>query len=598
MASFTGEANASSYSNVTLYVGGTISSCTRSGNTITLTYNIYGYNPTSGYYSENSICLWYNGKKHTAFQGSSGTHTTKGTKYYGGEETQSFTIGNNDTSFQITIGVNQNYYNPSSQAGSVKLTVTDLPVPTAPSGVWASHSNVTRTSALLSGGYSSIGDYAEYAGYAWDWGTSTSYGQGGNELSGLTPNTTYYYKYTVQNTAGYSASATGSFKTLGNAPSITGVVHSQTRTECTFSYIVTYDTNDSKSSEKIDYGTTTSYGSSTTSNSISGLSANTVYYYKITATSTQGRTSTYTNSFRTTGNAPSITAKSTTQTRTGCTFSISASYDTNASFSSREIQYGTSTNYGSSTTGTSISNLTPNTTYYYRVRVTDNFSRTSSWSTGSFKTSGNAPTINSVSVSKSRTSITVSPSVSYDTNASFSSQTIEYGTSTSYGSSTTGNTISNLSPNTNYYFRVKVTDNQSRTSSWYTGNDTTTGNNPTISSGTVTNIKSKSATISITSSFDTNARISSMTIKLYLNNTLTNTLTSTTNSKATGDILKPGKNYTAKITVTDNWSRTSSEYTLTFKTKGGFKFNGKMSDSARLNGKEVIGMKFNGIEII
>jgi len=463
-------------------------------------------------------------------------------------------------------------------------------------------SSITRSSVYVSASVTSDGGETPTSKgikiYNTSWSEVTSINSLTGTISGLTPNTNYYASAFAENSAGAGWSDDTSFKTIGNAPSITGVAHTPSRTGCSFAFTVTYETNDSKSSETIQYGTSTSYGSSTTSKSISGLAANTVYYYKITATSTQGRSSTYTNSFRTTGNVPTLSGVSATPSRTSATISYNASYDTNASYSSLEVQYGTSTSYGTSIATTSISNLTPNTTYYYRIRVTDNFSRTSSWSTGSFTTTGNIPSISAKTAAPSRTGCSFSITASYDTNASFSSREIQYGTSTSYGSSTTGTSISNLTPNTTYYYRVRVTDNFNRTSNWSTGNFTTTGNAPTISSGSVNNIKSKSATISVTDNFDTNARISSMSIKLYLNNTLTNTLTSTTDSKATGDILKPGKNYTAKITITDNWSRTSNEYTLTFKTKGGFKFNGKMSDSARLNGKEVIGMKFNGVEII
>ena len=441
-----------------------------------------------------------------------------------------------------------------------------------------------------------------------DWGwvaEGTTYSNGvkvsGNDVTGLTPNTTYTCQVRFYNSGvGPTTSAKKTVTTTGNAPTISSVTPSPARTTCSLANnSVSYDTNASFSSVSIKYGTTESYGSTASSTSLSGLAANTKYYFSMTITDNFGRTSNAkTGSFTTTGNAPTVSSVSTTPSRTGCSFTLNVSYDTNASFSSRRIEYGTSTNYGSSTTDTSISGLTPNTTYYYRARVTDNYSRTSDWKTGSFTTTGNAPTVNSISATPSRTGCTISHNTSYDTNASYNSIEIQYGTSTSYGSTSTSTSLTSLTPNTKYYYRVRVKDNWNRTSSWKSSNFTTTGNIPTISNGSVTNIKSKSATISVTDSYDTNASISLMEIKIYLNNTLQQTLTSLTHSMSTGDILKPGKNYVAKVTVTDNWSRKSSEYTLTFKTKGGFKFNGKMSDSARLNGKEVIGMKFNGIEII
>ena len=394
MAYFKEEVSADSYSNVSLVIGAELSSCTRSGNDVTIKYRVYGYNDDQ--YSYNSIGLWVNGTKYLAFTGGQTSHTTKNQKYYSGWETQTLSVGATTSTATIKVGVDQNWYNPSSAEGEVSLTLMDIPVATAPSGLWTEVSSLGRTYATLNGGYSSIGDYASYAGYSWDWGTSTSYGEGGNELYSLTPNTKYYYKYTVQNTAGLSSSKSGNFTTTGNAPDIYDVSTSPSRTSCSFSISVTYDTNDSYSSRKIEYGTSTSYGSSVTGTSISGLQANTKYYYKVSITSSRGRTGTYTGNFTTTGNAPSINNVSVNPSRTSCSFSISADYDTNASLSSRRIEYSTDTSYSYYVTGNSISGLQANTTYNYRVRVTDNFGRTSGWYTGSFMTTGNAPVISNV----------------------------------------------------------------------------------------------------------------------------------------------------------------------------------------------------------
>ena len=170
--------------------------------------------------------------------------------------------------------------------------------------------------------------------------------------------------------------------------------------------------------------------------------------------------------FTTTGNAPTINSIGVSPSRTSAVFNSSVSYDTNASFSSYSIRYGTSTSYGSTSTSTTISGLTPNTTYYYSMTVTDNWGRTSAAKTGSFKTTGNNPTINSHGVKTyAQTSMEMQYSASYDTNDSLSSYKWEYGTSTSYGSSVTGtNTISGLSANTTYYYKLTVTGIQGRSS--------------------------------------------------------------------------------------------------------------------------------------
>lgn len=170
--------------------------------------------------------------------------------------------------------------------------------------------------------------------------------------------------------------------------------------------------------------------------------------------------------FTTTGNAPTINSVAVSPSRTSAIFNPNVSYDTNASFRSYSIRYGTSTSYGSTSTSTTISGLTPNTTYYYSMTVTDNWGRTSAAKTGSFKTTGNNPTINSHGVKTyAQTSTEMQYSASYDTNDSLSSYKWEYGTSTSYGSSVTGtNTISGLSANTTYYYKLTVTGIQGRSS--------------------------------------------------------------------------------------------------------------------------------------
>ena len=493
----------------------------------------------------------------------------------------------------------------SSWGGNVngESSVT-IPVQYAPTGV-SINPVASRTSINLNRSWSHA-TTCQYNINDWGWvAEGTTYSNGvkvsGNNVTGLTPNTTYTCQVRFYNSGvGPTTSTKKTVTTTGNAPVINSVTPSPDRTTCSLaSNSVSYDTNASFSSVSIKYGTTESYGSTASSTSLSGLAANTKYYFSMTVTDNFGRTSSAkTGSFTTTGNAPTVSSVSTTPARNGCSFTLNISYDTNASFSSRLIEYGTSTSYGSNTTDTSISGLTPNTTYYYRARVTDNYSRTSSWKTGSFTTTGNAPTISSISTTPARTSCSFVISDSYDTNASFKSRAIEYGLDTNYGLSVNTDTITGLQANTKYYYRANVTDNWNRTSNWKTGNFTTTGNAPVINSGSVTNLKSKSCTISVVDRYDNNSSLSTMTIKIYLNNVLQNTITSNTNTKNTGDILKPGKNYVAKITVTDFWSRTSAEYTLNFKTKGGFKFNGKMSDTIKINGKEVIGMKYNGIEII
>ena len=106
-----------------------------------------------------------------------------------------------------------------------------------------------------------------------------------------------------------------------------------------------------------------------------GLAHNTTYnfYYQYTNRSDGEGSGLKPTSFTTSGNAPTISSVSPSPSRTTCSLANnSISYDTNASFKSVSIKYGTSTSYGSTSSSTSLSGLTPNTTYYYSITVTDN----------------------------------------------------------------------------------------------------------------------------------------------------------------------------------------------------------------------------------
>ena len=199
-----------------------------------------------------------------------------------------------------------------------------------------------------------------------------------------------------------------------------------------------------------------------------GLAHNTTYnfYYQYTNRSDGEGSGLKPTSFTTSGNAPTISSVSPSPSRTTCSLANnSISYDTNASFKSVSIKYGTSTSYGSTVSSTSLSGLTPNTTYYYSMTVTDNWNRTSSAKTGSFKTTCNAPTSLSISRNTSTiNSVTIDVSATGDTNASITNYTLYYrkGTSGSYASvslgTSTSKTVSGLDADTDYQFYFTATN--------------------------------------------------------------------------------------------------------------------------------------------
>ena len=271
-------------------------------------------------------------------------------------------------------------------------------------------SGITRTSATLNVSCSS--NPASYWRIHW-YDTSGSWvGYSGNGATGswtytqdnLTPNTSYnFYTQVTNNNDGEGTGLSPiEFTTTGNAPTINSVAVSPSRTSAIFNPNVSYDTNASFRSYSIRYGTSTSYGSTSASTTISGLTPNTTYYYSMTVTDNWGRTSiAKTGSFKTTGNNPTINSHGVkTYAQTSVEMQYSASYDTNDSLSSYKWEYGTSTSYGSSVTGTNIINgLNVNTTYYYKLTVTSTQGRNST-TTGSFKTDPATVTISALGISE------------------------------------------------------------------------------------------------------------------------------------------------------------------------------------------------------
>lgn len=337
-------------------------------------------------------------------------------------------------------------------------------------------SGITRTSATLNVSCSS--NPASYWRIHW-YNTSGNWvGYSGNGATGswtytqdnLTPNTSYnFYTQVTNNNDG---EATGlspiEFTTTGNAPTINSVAVSPSRTSAIFNPNVSYDTNASFRSYSIRYGTSTSYGSTSTSTTISGLTPNTTYYYSVTVTDNWGRTSTAkTGNFKTTGNNPTIDSHEVkVYTQTSVEMQYSASYDTNDSLSSYKWEYGTSTSYGSSVTGTNIINgLNANTTYYYKLTVTSVQGR-SSTATGSFKTDPATVTISALGISEiTETTVKVDYTFSNPSNVEqfYVIETIlerEDGTSQNYQASNVippySKVYNNLEPGSKYTCKARV----------------------------------------------------------------------------------------------------------------------------------------------
>jgi phosphodiesterase/alkaline phosphatase D-like protein len=249
-----------------------------------------------------------------------------------------------------------------------------------------------------------------------------------------------------------------------------------------------------------EYGTTTAYGQSAPCSSlpeaveyavavsaqITGLTANTTYHFRISATNPSGPSKGSDETFRTLPNPPTVVtepASSITQT----TASLKATVNPNAGEVSKcEFEYGTTTAYGSSAScsslpgaGTSpvavsaaVSGLAANTTYHFRISAT-NAGGTSKGADETFKTPVKPPTVVSEKATAiAQTTATLNGTVNPN-GGEVSECKFEYGTTTEYKStpvscsSLPGNgtsavavsaPLTGLSANTTYHFRISATN--------------------------------------------------------------------------------------------------------------------------------------------
>jgi phosphodiesterase/alkaline phosphatase D-like protein len=328
------------------------------------------------------------------------------------------------------------------------------------------------------------------------------------------------------------AAVMGCLLVVGNAsavaPSVvTGPVTASAQTSATVTGSV--NPNGLATTWFFQYGTSTNYGSQTGSSnagsgttstnvsaSLTGLSPGTTYHYRLVAMNSSGTTQ-GADAVLTTGGAPApaaVTGAASGISPTGAT--LNGSVNPNGRPTTWQFEYGTSTNYGSTTasqnagSGTTavnvsspVSGLTAGRTYHFRLVATSD-GGTSRGSDQTF-TPASAPTVttnpaSSVSTPSARLNGRVNP------NGQSTSWHFEYGTSTSYGSATaTQNagsgtstssvsvTVLGLAAGTTYHFRLVAT-NASGTSA---GGDQafTTGGAPAATTGPAQNVGTSSATL-------------------------------------------------------------------------------------------------------
>ncbi|HXP37078.1 MAG TPA: hypothetical protein VN817_04875, partial [Solirubrobacteraceae bacterium] len=263
--------------------------------------------------------------------------------------------------------------------------------------------------------------HGEAATYAVEYGLGTGYGtttpalpiaagsSGAQALavpvSSLAPGTTYHARYVVASAAGTSHGLDVTFTTAPIAPPSVGAAAVSTITSTGAKVETTVDPKQNVTAVEVKYGPTTAYGLTTAGQGIgagggattlqiplASLSANTTYHARVVATSADGTSESQDLTFTTPsggtegasggGEPPSVSSTSVDgQSEHGAT--IHAVIDPHGQEASYEVQYGTSTGYGSTSSaqllplgtsaaqavGIAVAGLKPGTTYHARFRV-------------------------------------------------------------------------------------------------------------------------------------------------------------------------------------------------------------------------------------
>ena len=417
---------------------------------------------------------------------------------------------------------------------SVTVQISQTHQGSAPLAITNSASDVSQTSATLNG---SVNPNSASTSYWFEYGTSQSLGNttsaqsAGNGTSnqnvlagvtGLSANTTYYFRVVAQNSYGTTQGSVLSFTTAngggggGNTPIVvTGGTNNLSQSSAQITGTV--NPNSASTSYWFEYGTSQSLGNSTGfqsagsgnsaqpySASLSNLSSNTTYYYRIVAQNSYGTSQGSILSFTTNGGSGgSCSSPMASSLSVGNVYQNSAQLNgqvnPNNCSTNYWFEYGASTNLGNMTSyqsagsnnssinvSTYISGLNYNTTYYYRV-VAQNSAGTAYGSILSFSTNngggcygnncynGSTPYVQTNSSNVSYNSATLYGQV--NPNGGNTYAWFEYGTNYNYLGNTTfsqsigsysgtqyfNQSVSGLSQGTTYYYRAAARNDSGTT---------------------------------------------------------------------------------------------------------------------------------------
>ena len=404
----------------------------------------------------------------------------------------------------------------SSTNTSASFTTAD---PSVPSGSFTLGTPTLNT-IPVNWSVSSIGTGNSSATVYVDYGTTTSFGTtktagtatgsktGTYSITGLNPETKYYVRVRI-----VAGSKTFTCDTLAATtlpvgdPAVTGSFKSSTQYTAVVNYALTaLGTGASSATIYLDYGTSSSYGSTATIASnvtgsksgtytLSGLDPEKTYHFRVRAVNNAnktGKTSDFTGATTAVGTPAATVAATETMSR-GATLAVSVtSLGTAATSATVTLEYGTTTSYGSTATvspatltaaGTAtatLSGLQSDTKYYVRATVKNNGNKTVQPTTTFTTLQPNDPVLGDPSATTSYTSASVSVDVTMlGSSAAYATGTVRYGTTSACtdGSvdiarftrpKTVAAAISGLAQDTTYYYEITIVNS-------LTGQTTVTG---------------------------------------------------------------------------------------------------------------------------
>lgn len=391
---------------------------------------------------------------------------------------------------------------------STYISASTITAPNAPTGLFSS-SPASNSFTANWGAVAGITDYELDVSSAPDFTailpaynditiTGTQY-----PVVGLQPGTAYYFRIRAKNTSGSSAnSSISAFTTLPTPPTATvatGVGGG--------SFMANWSTVSGASSYRLDVSTVPTFASFVplyndlevplNSQTVSGLSGGTVYYYRVRAVHPTGTSSSSNVIQVTTAPAPPVASVSNVLSNSFAANSSSApsatEYRLDVSTNSSFLSYLPGLQDVSAGTSYLVAGLTPNTQYYLRFRARNASGTSINSNTVSVVTQLSSPTANHSAISASSFTVSwgvIAGATEYRLDVSSSSTFTSGVIQSNMQVLSTSQIISTgLMPNTIYYYRVRAanptnTSSYSSTGSVYTLMNAPTANNASSVSST------------------------------------------------------------------------------------------------------------------